>query len=49
VREFKRAGEHMHSEPETVSYEPPAIVEIGSIADLTQGAGVAGIDGITST
>jgi hypothetical protein len=36
----------MHSDEETVSYEPPAVVEIGSIADLTQGTGVPTTDNI---
>jgi hypothetical protein len=43
VREPKQAGEHMHVEQETLSYEPPAVVEIGSIADLTQGAAVTNV------
>jgi hypothetical protein len=39
----------MHPEQEAVSYEAPAIVEIGSIADLTQGTtGTPGVDGVSS-
>jgi hypothetical protein len=37
VRDSKQAGTSMHAEAETLSYESPAIYEIGSIADLTQG------------
>jgi hypothetical protein len=39
----------MQPEQEILSYEPPSIVEIGSIADLTQGgSGTPSVDGVTS-
>lgn len=34
----------MHSDSQNLSYQPPTVVEIGSIADLTQGTGVQGTD-----
>jgi hypothetical protein len=46
VKESKQAGEYMHADHETFSYEPPAVVEIGSIADLTQGTGPPNADAV---